>query len=124
MSTIRFAALFLLAVSAAASAQAMPVATFLTKADALKKKGPLALVSGDIKLLMGQVKTDAGELRSERLAAKVAGKRTAFCPPEAGTKMTDKDILAAMQAVPTAQRASTSTKDALKAFLARRYPCA
>ena len=106
-----------------AAASAMPVSTFLNKANALKKKGPLAMFSGDLKLLMTQVKTDAGELRSERLAAKAAGTRPAFCPPEGGAKLTDKDILVAMEAVPAAQRMSTSTKDALKGYLARRHPC-
>ncbi len=105
------------------AAAAMPVSTFLTKAEALKKKGPLALFSGDLKLLTKQVKADAGKIREERLAAKAAGKPTAFCPPESGSKLTDKDILAAMQAVPVGDRARTDSRLALRNFLARRYPC-
>ena len=101
----------------------MPVSTFLTKAESLKKKGPLALFSGDLKLLTNQVKSDARQLREERLAAKAAGRPTAFCPPDAGVKLTDKDILVAMQAVPPADRARTDTRAALKAYLARRHPC-
>lgn len=104
-------------------AAAMPVSTFLTKAEALKKKGPLAMFSGDLKLLTNQVKGDAGKIREERLAAKAAGKPTAFCPPESGAKLTDKDILAAMQAVPAADRARTDTRIALRNFLSRRHPC-
>lgn len=104
-------------------ATAMPVSTFLAKADALKAKGALAMFSGDLKLLMNQVKADAASIRQERLAAKVAGKPTAFCPPEQGSKMSDKDVLAAMQAVPAAERARTDSRTALKAFLVRRYPC-
>lgn len=117
-SMILFCALML-----SAGAQAMPVATFLTKAEALKKKGPLAMFSGDLKLLMKQIKADAASIRSERLAAKAAGRPTAFCPPDAGAKLTDKDILAAMQAVPAPSRGSTDTRAALRAFMARRYPC-
>jgi len=101
----------------------MPVSTFLTKAETLKKKGPLALFSGDLKLLTRQIKSDAGKIREERLAAKAASRATAFCPPEGGTKLTDKDILVAMEAVPPGQRASTDTRAALRNFLARRYPC-
>lgn len=104
-------------------ARAMPVSTFLTKAEALKKKGPLAVFSGDLKLLMKQVKADGASIRSERLAAKAAGRPTAFCPPEAGAKLTDKDIMVAMQAVPPAARGSTDTRAALRAFMVRRYPC-
>jgi hypothetical protein len=117
------AAALIIAAIPAAEAVAMPVSTFLDKADRLQRKGPLALFSGDLKLLMNQVKKDARELRSERLAAKAAGKPTDFCPPEAGTKLTDKDVLAAMQAIPPARRASTTTKQALKASLVQRYPC-
>ncbi len=105
------------------AAAAMPVSTFLAKAETLKKKGPLAMFSGDLKLLAKQVRADAAQIREERLAAKTAGKRTAFCPPSGGAKLTDKDILAAMEAVPAAERSRTSTKDALRAFLARHHPC-
>ena len=101
----------------------MPVATFIAKADALQRKGLLALFSGDLKLLTQQIKADFGSLRAERLAAKEAGATTAFCPPAAGVKLTDKDILSAMQAVPAERRRTTSTREALKTFLARRFPC-
>ncbi|GAA4713386.1 hypothetical protein H9L13_03820 [Sphingomonas lutea] len=106
----------------AAPAAAMPVSNFLAKAEALKK-GPLALFSGDIKLLMNQIKADSQALRSERLAAEQAGKRGAFCPPAGGVKMTDKDVLQAMEAVPAPRRAQTSTKDAMRAYMVRRFPC-
>ena len=113
----------MLAFAPIASAAAMPVSTFLAKADKLQKKGPLAMFSGDLKLLMNQVRADAGQIRAERLAAKAAGRPTAFCPPDGGAKLSDKDILTAMRAVPPATRANTSTKDALRAYLARRHPC-
>ena len=115
------AALVMVAVPAAAGA--MPVSTFLAKAEALRKKGPLALFSGDIKLLMGQVKQDAAALRDENKVAEAAGRRKAYCTPPGGVKMSDKDIMAAMNAVPPPQRASTHTKDALRAHLVRRFPC-
>ena len=119
----RFLPLLLLAVPAAAVAQSMPVATFIAKADALQRKGPLALFSSDVKLLTQQIKADFVRLRSERLAAESAGTTTAFCPPTTGAKLTDKDILSAMQAVPAERRGTTSTREALKTVLARRYPC-
>jgi hypothetical protein len=105
------------------AATAMPVSTFLAKADKVQKKGPLAMFSGDLKLLMGQVKTDAAELRAENKAAAAAGKPKAYCTAPGGVKMSNRDILSAMQAVPPAQRARTSTKDALRAYFARRFPC-
>ena len=108
---------------ATAAAAAMPVSTFLAKADDLQKKGPLAMFSGDLKLLMGQVKADAAELRSENKAAAAAGRAKAYCTPAAGVELTNRDILGAMQAVPPAERARTSTKDALRSYFARRFPC-
>ncbi len=105
------------------AATAMPVSTFLAKADKLEQKGPLAMFSGDLKLLMGQIKTDAAELRAENKAAEAAGRRKAYCTAPGGVKMSNRDILAAMQAVPPAQRARTNTKDALRAYFARRFPC-
>ena len=112
-----------IAVLAASAAPAMPVSTFLPKAEALERKGAMALFSRDLKFLTNQIKKDLGEIRAERLASKAAGKPTAFCPPAEGGKLSDKDIMVAMRAVPAQQRASTSTKDALKALLVRRYPC-
>jgi hypothetical protein len=103
----------------------MPVSTFVAKADALKSKGPFALFSGDLKLLTNQVKADFKQILTEHAAAKKANRPTAFCPPQGSSiKLTDKDIMGAMQAVPPAQRARTDSKDALRGLLVRRFPCA
>lgn len=123
MTLSLIAAALLLGAAAPAPAPAMTVAAFIAKADGLKKKGPLALFSGDLKLLTSQIKADGASIRAERLAAKAAGKLTAFCPPEAGVKLSDKDVMQAMQAVPAAERGRTSTRTALRAFMARRFPC-
>ena len=117
-------ALTVAALAVPAAASAMPVDQFLGKAEALKKKGPLALFSGDLKLLTNEIKANSAQLRAENQAAAKAGRRKAYCTPAGGVAMSDKDILAAMQAVPAPQRAATSTKDALRAYLARRFPCA
>ncbi|HEY0131355.1 MAG TPA: hypothetical protein VGB57_08110, partial [Allosphingosinicella sp.] len=71
----------LLAVVPLGAAQAMDVATFLIKADALEKKGMLALMSSDYKLLMGEIRSQGAALRAERLAAERAGRKGAYCPP-------------------------------------------
>jgi hypothetical protein len=112
-----------LAAAPLSAVAAMPVSTFLGKAAGLKRKGPLAMFSGDLKLLMNQVKRDAGELMAENKAAAAAGKPKAYCTPPGGVEMGTKDVMAAMQSVPAAQRARTSTKQALSAYFARRFPC-
>jgi hypothetical protein len=115
-------AMMLLALATPASA-AMSVSVFLAKAEALKSKGPLALFSSDLKLLEKQIKSDAAELRAERMAAQAAGKPAAFCPPQGGVKLNDRDVLAAMEAVPAAQRPATTTKQVMRSLMAKRFPC-
>lgn len=112
----------LASLAAPAAAASMSVATFVAKADSLKKKGPLALLSGDLKLLMNQVKADSADLRSENEALAAAGKPKAYCTPEK-FGMGEGEIVAAMRAVPVQRRSSTSTKAALRDYLARRFPC-
>ena len=122
LKTLFPAALLLLGLPTAAIA--MPVSTFLVKAEALQKKGPLALMSSDLKSLMNQIKQDAMALRAENKAAEAAGRKKAYCTPVAGVKMSNRDILAAMNSVPAQRRASTDTRDALRGYFARRFPCA
>lgn len=71
------ALLFLLPITAA---QAMDVATFLTKAEALQRKGPIAMAGAEARSLMSEVQTATRALKAERLAAEAAGRRPAYCP--------------------------------------------
>ena len=119
---MRRVALFVACAAMGASASAMPVSTFMEKTNRLKAKGPLAMFSGDIKLLKNQVKQDGAELRAENKALAAAGKPKHYCAPE-GSALTLKDLFAAVEAVPAAQRARTSTKAAFRDYIARRHPC-
>ena len=108
----------------AAPAGAMNVQIFLNKAERLEKRGPLAIFSSDLKLLMNQVQSDMTALKAEKDKADAAHHPAAFCPPKnQKINMTEKDILAAMRAVPAPRRATTDTRDALRAYFARRFPC-
>ncbi|HYD38713.1 MAG TPA: hypothetical protein VEA60_13935 [Allosphingosinicella sp.] len=104
------------------AAEAMDVATFLARADAVRKKGMLAMMSSDYKALRQEILTHSRTLRAERLAAGRAGRRPAYCPPPRTGLGTD-EILAAFRSIPAAQRPRTDVKDALRALLARKYPC-
>ena len=105
------------------TAAAMPVSTFLQKADALQAKGMMALFSSDYKLLKGEVERNSAELRTERLAAKAAGRRPAYCPPEAQGGINSDELLRAFHTIPADKQPRTEVKDALRALLARKYPC-
>jgi hypothetical protein len=111
-----------LAAAPMGAAYAMDVATFLTKADALEKKGMLALLSSDLTLLKTEVQNAATALRAERIAAEKAGRKRTYCNT-GNVALSEKDILAAMRAVPPARRRSTQVKDALRTYMVRRFPC-
>ncbi|HYJ31532.1 MAG TPA: hypothetical protein VEW25_14470, partial [Allosphingosinicella sp.] len=106
----------------ATAVQAMNVAVFLQKAEALQKKGMAAMFSSDIGLLKNELKGAGGALREERLAAQRAGRRPAYCPPESPA-IQPNELLAHFRAIPAPQRARMEVKDALRSLLVRKYPC-
>jgi hypothetical protein len=119
----RYLLLLLFVAAPVAAAGPMPVSTFLTKADSLQRKGAMAMFSGDLKLLMKQIQSDAAALKAANQAAVAAGRPKAYCTAPGGVKLSNSDILAAMRAVPPQQRATTSTRDALRTNFAHRWPC-
>jgi hypothetical protein len=114
----------LIAALAPAGAEAMPVSTFLQKADALQAKGMLALFASDYKTLKTEVTNASAQLRAERLAARAAGRRPAYCPPQDQGSLDSNELLAAFRTIPPAVAARTEVKDALRVLLARKFPCA
>ena len=90
MHKLGFTLFLIIAPVAAAEAQSMPVSQFLAKADALKKKGPLALFSGDIKLLKAEVQNSARAYGADVRAARKAGRLTHSCPPAGGNTIVDE----------------------------------
>ena len=115
-------ALIALPVSAA---QAQDVAHFLVRVDRLLARGPFALLSRDFYRLKSEVEADGRVLKRDYARAMAAGEKTAFCPPAKGKPKVGKtEYLAALRAVPVAERATTDTKDVLRRLLERKYPCA
>lgn len=108
------------AVTLAGTAQAMSVAEFLGKADALRAKGPMALFSSDIGVLKRE-----GEAATKVWYAQVAppGRPRNACPPAGPLNIGSNDFLAMLGAVPPQQRASTSVTDAVTSGFNRRFPC-
>jgi hypothetical protein len=113
---------FCLVAAPVGALQAMNVATFLQKADALEKKGMRAMFSSDYRLLRKEVIGASAALRSERLAAERAGRRGAYCPPRK-SGIGARELLAGFRAIPAAQRSQVEVKDALRTMLARKFPC-
>lgn len=117
------AAAFLVAsVSQPAAAQSMRADIFLQKAESLKKKGPLALLSGDMGKLKGEIQGSAAQLRSERLAAVKVGQKPSYCPPEKGG-LGVEEIMTHFHSIPASERSRINTKEALKRLMVKKYPC-
>jgi len=112
----------LLAAAAAAAANAMDVATYLAKADALRQRGMTAMFSSEARELQAEIRSSGAALKQERLAAQRSGRRPFYCPPGPAS-LSVEEIFAAMNAVPPARRARTPVRDALRAAFVRKYPC-
>lgn len=103
-----------------ATANAMSVADFLTKADALKAKGMAAMFSLDVGLLKAEI-TGASTAYRADLAAK---KLPRSCPPPKGSaKMSSDELIANFRTIPAAQRPLTSVRTAFGNYMVKRFPC-
>lgn len=105
----------------AANAQSMNVATFLAKAEALQKKGAMALFSKDIGILKREVEGSGKLLKGERDAAAAAGRAPAYCPP-AKASLNSDELLVHLRAIPPDRR-GMSIKDAFAGLMRKKYPC-
>lgn len=111
----------MLLVAVPSALNAMPLSEFLPKAEALQKKGAMALFSSDMGLLKNELKAAGAQLRAERLSAAQAGRKPAYCPPPKGG-LNPNELVTYLQTIPPAQR-GMSFKDAYKSFLIKKYPC-
>jgi hypothetical protein len=103
-------------------AQNMPLDTFLSKAEALQRKGPFALFSGDLALLKREMQGSAEQLKAARLVAVKTGQKPAYCPP-AAVPLSSDEILAHFRSIPAPSRASMTTKDGFLSLMVKKYPC-
>jgi hypothetical protein len=100
----------------------MNAATFLAKADALRRRGPLALFSSDLKLLQGQAETAGDELKAEHDAAKREGRQLAYCTPNRKV-LGPQELLDGLHRIPAPELARIDIKQAMRMVLIRNYPC-
>lgn len=104
----------------ATAVQAMTVQEFLTTAAGIPRN-PTALLRSDTRRLMGEVRTAMATLRTEQAAARTAGRTPATCMPEK-VSMNAEHLLARFNAIPAARR-NISVTQALREWMAERYPC-
>ncbi|MDO9607059.1 MAG: hypothetical protein Q7J26_00925 [Brevundimonas sp.] len=102
----------------AGAAQAMTVQEFLTTANGIPRN-PTALLRSDTRRLMGEFRGAVQTVRAEQTAA--AGRRSATCMPDKVGLSADA-ILARFNAIPV-ERRSISTTQAVREWMAQKYPC-
>ena len=119
------AATIALTAAVPASAQSMNAEAFHKRANALQKKGPLALLEqGEIKALMTEVQAAGTKAREHRLAAVRAGKKPRYCPPEGEkTDLNSNEFMQRLSAIPATQRALIDMTEATTRVLAGKFPC-
>ncbi|MCY7339306.1 MAG: hypothetical protein LH465_05060 [Sphingomonas bacterium] len=124
MSFARFAPFLLLALPVAASAQSMNAESFHRRAEALQKKGPLAVFSGgEIKALMGEAKAAGQKSGANRAAALKAGQKPRYCPPPPPVRMGNTEFMAGLSAIAPPDRARIDMTEAMTRIMMRKYPC-
>ena len=107
-----------------ALAQSMNAEVFHQRAEALQKKGPLALLSrGEIKALMAEGKASGEKARADRFAAVKAGKSPRYCPPTDVRGMGSDEFMKRLAAIPRAERRRIDMGEAMNRILAAKYPC-
>ncbi len=100
----------------------MPATLFLTKANRLVARGPLALFSSDLKLLQKQAEDAGDELHDEHRRLLEARQPTDWCAPP--TKyLAARELIVGLRAIPRDRLAQMDIKAAMRTVFERNYPC-
>lgn len=100
----------------------MSVATFLARADALSRLGPLAMAAPDASALKAEVAAAGQRYRASIEAARKAGRKTTSCPPQSGSLSPDQ-WLAHLRSYPEHVRDKVTINAAFDGLMRKRYPC-
>jgi len=107
-----------------ALANAMTVAEFMAKAEALKAKGMMAMMSSDLSVVRGEMQAATTAYRTDVDAARAKGSTALGCPPPKGqAKISSDMIMADLAAIPKPVQQRTTVKSGLYAIMAKRFPC-
>ena len=102
----------------------MSVATFLTRAEALEKKGMMAMFSSDLKVLKAEAEGAGDAYRASLAADRKAGRTPHSCPPPKGkASISSDDMLAHLRSYPASRRQAIPLKAAFADLMKKRYPC-
>lgn len=99
----------------------MTVQQFMAIADRIPHN-PTALLRPDTHQLIGEVKQAVLTVKAEQASAVQAGQRPATCIPPSGTGITAQTLLARFTGLPAPRRQDSVTQ-AVRDWMAERYPC-
>jgi hypothetical protein len=118
----------LLTLALCLSAQAVSAApggaqNFLDRAERLKGKGPLAFFDSDYGRLKAEATAVGQSIGDDRIAAEKEGKPILYCSPTPRAQLGSFEFIDGLEAIPPAERAQMSLKDAMLRVLQKKYPC-
>lgn len=118
--------LLLLAVFLSAQSAAAPPGSgqnFLDRAERLKSKGPLAFFDSDYGRLKSEATAVGKSIGDDRIAAEKEGRPILYCSPSPRAELGSFEFIHGLEAIPSAELARMSLKDAMVRVLQKKYPC-
>ena len=118
--------LFILLFSVVAAAHTAPPGTaqnFLDRANRLKAKGPFAFFDSDYGRLKAEATAVGRSIGDDRIAAERAGRPILYCSPTPRAQLGSFEFIDGLAAIPPAERAGMSLKEAMLRILQKKYPC-
>ena len=112
-----------LTIAPALGAQASGAQNFLDRAERLKSKGPLAFFDSDYGRLKAEAMAVGKSIGDDRMAAERAGKPILYCSPQARAQLGSMEFTSGLEAIPAAERAHMTLKEAMMRVLQKKYPC-
>lgn len=100
----------------------MSAEAFSRRADALRARGPIALLSPDLKHLQAAAEAAGDELHEEHAAELAAGGHKDYCSPTS-TYLRPRELIEGMHAIPATKLEHMDLKQAMRAIFERNYPC-
>ena len=110
-------------VPAMASAQSMSAEIFFQKAQALQRKGMMAMFSSDVKKLMKEAKAAGETARAQRLATLKLGGKPRYCPASGSQRMGSDEFMQRLGAMPRTERLKIDMTEAMIRILSVKFPC-
>ena len=110
-------------IPSAASAQSMSAETFFQKAQALQRKGMMAMFSSDVKKLMKEAKAAGETARAQRLATLKAKEKPRYCPPAGSQRMSSDEFMQRLGAMPRTERLKIDMTEAMIRIQVAKFPC-